>query len=120
MSAKRPGGRPKPRTVDEMFEGVTVGTGASYHVGSDTYGYYVSEVDRDNATIGLYRPACRFTKCWEDGSMTADPFDPKHGTDVKYVAWRGRWWRLDESGIRTRETQSWHFGSCCNYRDPSF
>ena len=120
MCARRLGGSAKRQTTEEMFKSVAVGVGAVYHCGSDAYGYYVSEVDKDHSMIGLYRAPCHFTKCWEDGHMTVDPFDPKHGTDVRYVAWRGRWWRLDDAGSRTHETQNWHFGSCYSYQDPSF
>jgi len=108
------------RTLDEMFESVQVGTGAMHHCGSDTYGYYVSEVNKDEKTIGVYRPQEHFTKCWEDGSLTPDPFDPEHPTEMRYVAWRGRWWKLDADGLRTRETMDWRFGPCYSYQNPSF
>lgn len=109
------------KTIDEMFDGLKPGMGAMTYVGSDTYGRYVSFVDKENRMIGTYDPQFTYKTSWEEGSMTPEPFDPEHKTDTTWVAWRGRWWKLDDSGMRTQMHEDLRFNSSCyQYLDPSF
>ena len=53
---------------------IEVGLGATYHIGSDSYPYYVSEV-LSNGIIGMYQPDSHFLKDWTDGFLLVDKFD---------------------------------------------
>ena len=110
------------RSKEEMFEGVAVGKAMSYRCGSDSYGYWIAEVDKARGIIGLYKPPAKFTHCWQDGSMTPEKFDPKRKPDEYYKANRGKWKRIDlDSLVMTSECCSLYVTDCPHiYRDPSF
>ena len=98
---------------------IEVGLGATYHCGSDSYPYYVSEV-LPKGVIGMYRPNSNFEKDWTDGHKVVDKFDPNHETETYIRRFYGHWWTCTKEGKRI---QRWHditFGHACAYTDPSF
>lgn len=112
----------RKKTKSEMFENVVVGKAMSEQVGSDSYGYWIAEADETTGIVGLYRPESRFTKCWQDGSMTAEPFDPKQKANLYYIAYRGNWYAYDKA-TKARscyKTRLYVTDVPRCYRDPSF
>jgi hypothetical protein len=108
----------------EVFGKIAPGMSASYSVGSDSYGYWISKVDYEKGIIECYTPNSKFTIGWEDGDMTADPFDPNKKPDTKLMYKYGRWYEYVKS------TNSWEkmYSKLLHiddkppriYRDPSF
>ncbi len=101
------------------------GIGATKHVGSDAYPYYVSEV-LPNGVIGLYEPHAQFDDAhpWEGGTQVVDPFDPNHESTTYIKRRYGNWWSCDKNGKHTSKfTCKWVkllFGQALAYQDPSF
>lgn len=106
----------------EMIAAVQCGKAASYAVGSDTYGSWISEVHPDKFYFGTYRPNLVMEKDWTDGNMVADPFDSSKLADTFYIAYRGKWWEFDpHTGRRSQRSVRLFFDDTPhNYRDPSF
>jgi hypothetical protein len=108
----------------EVFSNIAPGMSASYSVGSDSYGYWISKVDYKNGIIACYSPDAKFTIDWQDGDMTAEPFDPTHVPDIQLKYRYGCWYEYH------RPTDSWNRTYFKNlhiskdspriYRDPSF
>lgn len=98
---------------------IQVGLGATYHCGSDSYPYYVSEV-LPKGVIGLYRPNSHFEKSWTDGHEIVDPFDATKPSEVYIRRTYGHWWVCDKQGKRIRRWHSISFGYASSYQDPSF
>lgn len=98
---------------------IEVGLGATYHCGSDSYPYYVSEV-LPKGVIGLYRPNSHFEKDWTDGHGVVDKFDQSHETETYIRRSYGHWWICDKNGKRIGRWHNISFGSACAYTDPSF
>ena len=111
--------RRKRISTEELFAKAAVGVGVTEHYGSDSYGRWICYVDPKTKTIGMYTPHSWFKNDWTDGSMEHDPFDPKHGAEAFYQAWRGHWYRLDALGRRTGRV-SFSIGACSFYQNPSF
>jgi hypothetical protein len=102
---------------------ITIGTGATLYVGSDSYPYYVSEV-LPKGVYGLYSPHAHFEKSWTDGSMTVDKFDANHTSTIYLKRRYGKWWEVSPEGSPrkpfTSKYSHLHFGKAHAYRDPSF
>ena len=105
-------------STDELFAQAQLGMGATKHVGSDSYGYYISFIDPEHKTIGLYEPDHWFEHSWTDGSMKHAAYVPDTPPTLYLQAWRGKWYVLDSLGNRTG-SMSIHLGACCFYQDPS-
>lgn len=106
------------REIEEDLK-IYVGLGATYHIGSDSYPYYVSEV-LPNGVIGLYSPDSHFEKSWTDGSRIVDKFDPEQPTKIYIKRSYGHWWECTKDGKRIRRWHSICFGYASAYQDPSF
>lgn len=107
---------------------IEVGLGATKHVGSDAYPYYISEI-LPKGVIGLYSPGSHFDKDhpWEGGSMVVDKFDPQHKSEFYIRRRYGKWWKCDATGKTYKKTDYQNygtihlrFGHACSYQDPSF
>lgn len=116
--------RKKSPSRDEVFGKIAPGMSASYSVGSDSYGYWISKVDYERGIIECYVPGAKFTVGWQDGDMTPDKFDPSRKPSVKLMYKYGRWYEYCKS------TKSWEkmYSKWLHiddkppriYRDPSF
>lgn len=98
---------------------IEVGTGATYHCGSDRYPYYVSEL-LPHGVIGMYRPNSHFEKNWTDGHLVVDKFDSSHVSEFYIRKSYGTWWKCDKNGKRIQKWHSIRFGYASSYQDPSF
>lgn len=98
---------------------IDVGVGATRHIGSDAYPYYVSEV-LPNGIIGMYRPDSHFERDWTDGNKTVDAFDSSHKSDFYVRRSYGSWWKCTTDGKRLVKWSNVKFGSAYSYLDPSF
>jgi len=100
---------------------IDVGMGATYHCGSDSYPYYVSEV-LPKGVIGLYNPDSRFDDehPWEGGVEVVDPFDASQASEIYIKRLYGNWWECTKDGKKVRKWHDIHFGYAHSYRDPSF
>ena len=104
----------------DLFAKAQVGLGATYHCGSDSYGYFICYVDPKTKTIGVYIPKHWFKNDWTDGSMEHEPFDSAHQPTEYFQAFRGHWYKLDgQSGLRICR-HDLYIGGCYFYQDPSF
>lgn len=115
----------KPRkhikSKDELFKGVEVGKAMSHRCGSDSYGYWIAEVDKANGIIGVYTPEAHFEKSWADGSMVPAAFSPCTAPDKYYKASRGKWRRFNIDSQTLGECVTLYpTDTPCIYRDPSF
>ena len=81
----------------EVFGKIAPGMSASYSVGSDSYGYWISKVDYERGIIECYSPDSKFTNSWQDGNMTAEPFDPSREPNTKFMYKYGRWYEYHKS-----------------------
>ena len=106
-------------STNDLFAKAELGIGATKHVGSDSYGYYVSFIDKDRKVIGLYTPKHWFKNDWTDGSMEHEPYKEGTPPEVFLQAWRGKWYVLDHLGKRAGKSGI-RLGGCCFYQDPSF
>lgn len=100
-----------------------IGQGASYSVGSDCYGYYVTSLKKSESgklVAGLVEAKERYKTTWEDGTMDCSMPDDK--TPTKWVTkFRGKWWFCNSAGERylgSKCTFKWN--GAYGYRDPSF
>ena len=82
---------------NKLFRNLTPGTALSYSVGSDCYGYWISEVNCKENYIGVYAPNATFTVGWTDGNMSPAEFDASHESEEYFTAFRGKWYRFDKS-----------------------
>ena len=98
---------------------IVPGCGATYHVGSDAYPYYVSEVF-PNGVVGIYSPKSHFKSSWTEGSMVVDSYDASHPTDQYIRRSYGKWWKCDKNGRRISKFGWLTFGYAVSYQDPSF
>ena len=104
---------------------ICVGVGLTKSVGSDSYGYYVSEV-LPNGVYGIYSPKAQFTdkNPYYGGEMETDAFDPNHKSDFYIKRSYGHWWIVHPNGKRISRLSGKYrgisFGRAHNYRDPSF
>lgn len=116
--------RKKAASRFEIFDKIAPGMSASYSVGSDSYGYWISNVDYDRFIIECYRPNAKFAISWQDGDMTADPFDPTQKPNVKFMYKYGRWYEYNERTNCWNKMYSKRLLIDNNppriYRDPSF
>lgn len=101
---------------------VEIGKALSYSVGSDSYGYWIVDVDRKNKLVGVYTPRTKFEFGWADGHMTAEAFCPTHKPDMYLKVFRNCWYEYD---VRTGKRVRRHCRMNCTdeprfYRDPSF
>ena len=104
----------------DLFAKAKVGLGATYHSGSDSYGFYIASVDPKTKTIGIYEPRHWFKNDWTDGYMEHEPFDPTHQPTNYLQAFRGHWYEFDKStGARLGRFELF-IGVCQFYQDPSF
>lgn len=111
--------RSKMSTAD-LFALAKVGEGATYSIGSDSYGYFITEVDPKSKTIGLYTPKHWFKRDWTDGDMVHDDFDPDAKPEFWLQAYRGKWYYYDmKTKTRLHTQHPIHIGYCCFYQDPS-
>lgn len=105
----------------DLFSKAKVGEGATYSVGSDSYGYFITDVDPKTKSIGLYTPSHWFRRDWTDGDMEHAPFDPNAKPEFWLCAFRGKWYYYDPVAKRRLSNQHpIHIGHCCFYQDPSF
>jgi hypothetical protein len=97
------------------------GAGATLHVGSDSYPYYVSEV-LPNGVIGMYSPSWKFKTSWTDGSGEVDPFDSTHKTELFIKRRYKKWWKVEKDGkpVDRFAGSNLSFGHAHLYQDPSF
>lgn len=111
----------RKKSKHEMIDEVAVGNAMSYRSGSDAYGYWIAEVDRENCVIGVYAPEHKFIHDWTDGDMEAAGFDANRKADEYFIAFRGRWYRYDPI-TKKRFEPCLLFKSeyPIFYRDPSF
>lgn len=105
--------------TNELFAKAELGMGATKHVGSDSYGYYISYIDPVNKVIGLYEPRSWFEKSWTEGSMKHEPYVPDTPPTVYLQAWRGSWYLLDNATGARRGRYPICIGHCSFYQDPS-
>lgn len=108
-------------TPNQLLLAAYPGLGATKHVGSDSYGYYVCAVDPEKKMIGLYAPDSHFEHDWTDGHEVTDPFEPGHEPELVIQLFRGKWYEWDKGTLkRTNRKVYLCWGYCSNYRDPSF
>ena len=115
--------RKKALSKKQMFEKLEVGKAMSQQVGSDSYGYWISEVNEKENYVGLYKPETKYTRCWQDGNMTSEDFNPNINPDFYITAYRGKWYKLDNKTLVRRYNSPERFylsDKPINYRDPSF
>ena len=111
----------RKKTKFEMIDEVDVGYAMSYRSGSDSYGYWIAEVDRENCVIGVYTPEHKFVHSWTDGEMEAADFDANRKADIYFIAFRGRWYRYNPIAKKRFEACHLYKSDYPNfYRDPSF
>ena len=106
-------------------ENYNVGVGATKHVGSDSYAFYISEsfhLKNGRQVLGMYEPDTHFEHDWTDGHEVVDKFDPTAKSEFYITFWRGNWYRCTSTGELTKphRKDSYAFGYACSYRDPSF
>jgi len=114
----------KSRALHDL-ETIAVGVGATEHVGSDSYPFYVASAQlspKGKHIVGMYRAGSHFEHDWTEGTMTVDKFDPSRAPDFYITLFRNRWWDCDKDGVRCKPYRqaSYCFGSAVSYRDPSF
>ena len=114
----------KQRAQRDM-EVIHVGVGATKHVGSDSYPYYVAYAQlskKGKPVVGMYQPGSHFERDWTDGYEVVDPFDPKAKPEFYITLFRNRWWACDKDGVRAKphRIDEYSFGMAISYRDPSF
>lgn len=113
--------REKARTREQMFEGLKVGGAMSYSCGSDSYGYWIAEVDAEKNILGVYHPRTKFEHCWQDGTMIAEAFCPTTKPTQYFTAYRGKWYVIDPiTKNRNYHEQLYPTEKPRFYRDPSF
>ncbi len=112
------------RILDDLKK-MKVGLGATKHVGSDSYPYYVSSVkllNNGKFVIGMYEADSHFEKSWTEGSLVVDKFDPAKHAELWLTTWRNAWYQCDPNGyLLVPHRQDWYsFGAAVSYQDPSF
>ena len=117
--------RMTPEEIVKQDLMIQVGTGLTESVGSDSYGFYVSEV-LGNGVYGIYSAPAN----WSDknpyygGTMETKAFDPTHKSEFYIKRSYGHWWRVHPNGKRISRFSGRYchisFGHAYNYRDPSF
>lgn len=105
-------------STDELFAKAKVGVGATKHVGSDAYPYYVAFVDPSRKVIGLYQPKTWFKHDWTDGHMEVEEFKDGTAPGLFLQAFRGSWHVLDTAGRRCGKFDI-VLGYASSYQDPS-
>lgn len=114
-----------PQEIIEEDLKILPGTGATMHVGSDSYPWYVSEV-LPNSIIGMYAPKSWFDDKhpWESGMQVVAPFDAKHPSEIYIKRRYGKWWKVSSNGKPisrfTSRYERLYFTGARSYRDPSF
>ena len=105
----------------QMYEGVEVGKAMSEQIGSDSYGYWISEVDPVKNIVGLYSPETHFEDSWQDGTLISAAFDKNRKSKYFLTAYRGKWYRINpKTHMRNHSTTLRLTEYPINYRDPSF
>lgn len=94
------------------------GLGATRRVGSDSYAYYVTEVELP--VVGLYSPRTWFERDWTDGTEKVEEFDPSRKADFWIKRFRGKWYEYDKTTGKRGGPFPLSFGCAYSYRDPSF
>lgn len=104
---------------------ISIGTGATYSNGLDSYPYYVSEF-LPNMVIGLYEAHWKFDDQhpWEGGDGVVDAFDSTAKSELYIKKRYGEWWRCDKVGnpINKFTDKCCHlnFNGAFAYQNPSF
>jgi len=109
----------------EDLKKMKVGLGATKHVGSDSYPFYVASMiltTKNKYVIGLYEADSHFERSWTEGSMTVDKFDKDKKPEFWLTAWRNAWYRCDQNGklLVPHRKDLYAFGYASSYQDPSF
>ena len=109
------------RDIDVVGRGV----GATKHVGSDAYPFYISSVElqpNGRLVVGMYEADSHFENSWTEGTMKVDKFDKDRKAEFWLTVWRNAWYRCDCKGkLLEPHKKDWYsFGSACSYQDPSF
>ena len=105
---------------DTMLDGIKVGVGATYHVGSDCYPYYVASLN--NGIVGIYGPKI-LKYSMHDGICEIAPFDPSILPTSYRKIYRNGWYDCDKDGnlvVPHRKAFPLTYGSASYYLDPSF
>lgn len=112
------------KVIEEDLK-IVVGVGATMHVGSDSYAYWITEVC-SNGVIGICSANSHFDDAhpWEGGTEFVEPFDAdKNKTETYIKRCYGTWWTVNKDGKRlSRFSDKWrHFsiGHAIAYRNPS-
>lgn len=103
---------------DTMLDGIKVGVGATYRVGSDCYPYYVSSIN--GTIVGICRAK---TSGYSNGQAIVAPFDPNSKTESYRKIYRNAWYECDKDGnlvVPHRKAFPLCYGHACSYLDPSF
>ena len=112
----------KKLTKEEMMAGIKVGQGATYRCGSDSYPYYVTEVN--GFVVGTAAAkTLGFEHDWTDGAERVAPFEEGMKTESYRTIYRGGWYECDKDGNLTvphRKAIQLSYSGAYSYRDPSF
>lgn len=116
--------RRKQRILEDLKK-MKVGLGATKHVGSDAYPFYVATVKmltNGRVVVGMYEADSHFEKSWTEGVMVTDKFDKNKLPEFWLTIWRNAWYKCDQNGILlVPHQQAWYtFGYASSYQDPSF
>ena len=113
---------------EQILEDLTIcpGTGATKHVVSDCYPYWVTEV-LPNHVYGICHARSHFDEDhpWEGGHEVIDKFDPAIDKMQFYLKrCYGHWWEVERDGkkrLRRFDGRyvSFTIGHACSYQNPS-
>ena len=100
-----------------------IGQGCSYGVGSDCYGFYVTDLKtlgNGRIVAGLVPAHSEMAGAWEEGTMICTM--PKDKTPTEWVTkFRGKWWFCSKDGDRyLGDKCRYRWNGAFAYRDPHF
>lgn len=106
------------KLTDPLF----VGQGCSYAVGSDCYGYYITDKKQigKKTIFGIAAADTVMHGHWTEGTM--DCSMPKNKTPMYWITKYGKsWYFCHEDGARVPGDKcKYRFNGAYSYRDPSF